>query len=140
VGVISQNDQMRVLMWPNKYLSTLKRRFLIWSNKDPKIEVTHAQIEILNALCLKSIWVEKNLAIKKLNIVVLKWVWYKLYYFQKCQKFEKVWTRYSEICGGKKAKGNSCRYHKLQLKLRWNCVLLYLHMVTLSQDPNYASQ
>jgi hypothetical protein len=138
VGVISQNNQMRVLMWSNKDLDTLKRRFLIWSNKDPKFEVTHAQIEILNALCLKSIWVEKKLAIKNLNIVVPKWVWYKLYYFQKCQNFEKVWTRYSEIFGGIKSK--RCRYHKLQLKLCWNCVLLYLHMVTLLQDPNYASQ
>jgi hypothetical protein len=104
VGVISKNNQMRVLMWSNKDLNTLKRRFLIWSNKDPKIEVTHAQIQILNALCLKSIWVQKKLAIKNSNIVVAKWVWYKLYYFQKCQNFEKVWTRYSEIFGGKKSK------------------------------------
>jgi hypothetical protein len=78
---------MRVLMWSNKDLNTLNRRFLIWSNKDPKIEVTHAQIEILNALCLKSIWVQKKLAIKNSNIVVNQMGLVQIILFSKMSKF-----------------------------------------------------
>jgi hypothetical protein len=44
VGVISQNFQTRILMWASKNPKTLKREFLICSNKDPKIEARSAQV------------------------------------------------------------------------------------------------
>jgi hypothetical protein len=46
VDVIPKNLQMRVLMWfQQEFIYLQKRIFLIWSNKDPKIEATYAQID-----------------------------------------------------------------------------------------------
>jgi dTDP-4-dehydrorhamnose 3,5-epimerase-like enzyme len=54
-----------VLMWFNKDLNTLKKGFLIWSNKDIKIKATFVQIKILRELDLNNIWVEgKNRLLK----------------------------------------------------------------------------
>ncbi len=45
-------------MWFNKDFNTLKKGFLIWSNKDIKIKATFVQIKILKELDLNNIWVE----------------------------------------------------------------------------------
>jgi hypothetical protein len=37
VSVISQNFEMRVVVWSNKDSNNFKREFLIRSNKDPEI-------------------------------------------------------------------------------------------------------
>jgi hypothetical protein len=42
----------------SKDLNTLKKGFLIWSNKDIKIKATFVQIKILHELDLNNTWVE----------------------------------------------------------------------------------
>lgn len=72
VSVISQNFEMRILVWSNKDSNNIKREFLIRSNKDPKIKVRCAQIEILNELDLKRIWGVEKPTFKKMNCTYFK--------------------------------------------------------------------
>ncbi len=43
-------------MWSKKDPNTLKREFLIWSNRDTTFNATCTELEILHELDLKSIW------------------------------------------------------------------------------------